>query len=149
MPRSTKSLTLCRTSALAAITSAVMGTVATAEPLALVEPTHRSATIFDIVHHQPAVRPIAPQETAVMPAHLRRQIVEFATAEQPGTVIVDTPNTYLYYVLGGGRAIRYGIGVGRDGFTWSGVETVARKAEWPDWTPPTEMLVRQPYTDSG
>jgi lipoprotein-anchoring transpeptidase ErfK/SrfK len=80
-----------------------------------------------------------------MPAHLRRQIVEFATAEQPGTVIVDTPNTYLYYVLGGGRAIRYGIGVGRDGFTWSGVETVARKAEWPDWTPPAEMLVRQPY----
>jgi hypothetical protein len=58
MPRSTKSLTLCRTSALAAITSAVMGTVATAEPLALVEPTHRSAAIFDIVHDQPAVRPI-------------------------------------------------------------------------------------------
>ena len=80
-----------------------------------------------------------------MPARLRRQIVAYVTAEQPGTIIIDTPNTYLYYVLGGGRAIRYGIGVGRDGFTWSGVETVARKAEWPDWTPPTEMLARQPY----
>lgn len=80
-----------------------------------------------------------------MPARLRRQVVSYATREAPGTVIIDTPNTYLYYVLGGGRAIRYGIGVGRDGFTWSGVETVSRKAEWPDWTPPPEMIARQPY----
>jgi lipoprotein-anchoring transpeptidase ErfK/SrfK len=145
MPRSIKAFALCRTSVLAAIASAVAGTVATAEPLAYIEPTHRSAAIFDIVRDQPAVRPMGPQETALMPAHLRRQIVKFTTAEPPGTIIIDTPNTYLYYVLGGGRAIRYGIGVGRDGFTWSGVETVARKAEWPDWTPPAEMLVRQPY----
>jgi len=60
-------------------------------------------------------------------------------------VIIDTPNTYLYYVLGGGKAIRYGIGVGRDGFTWSGAQTVTKKAEWPDWRPPPEMLQRQPY----
>jgi len=60
-------------------------------------------------------------------------------------VVIDTPHTYLYYVLGGGRAMRYGIGVGREGFTWSGVETIARKAEWPDWTPPAEMIERQPY----
>ncbi len=80
-----------------------------------------------------------------MPARLRRQIVSYATREAPGTVIIDTPNTYLYYVLGGGRAIRYGIGVGRDGFTWSGVQSVSRKAEWPDWTPPPEMIARQPY----
>ena len=60
-------------------------------------------------------------------------------------MIVDTPHTYLYYVLGNGKAIRYGIGVGRDGFTWSGTETVSRKAEWPDWTPPPEMIARQPY----
>jgi lipoprotein-anchoring transpeptidase ErfK/SrfK len=60
-------------------------------------------------------------------------------------VIVDTPHTYLYYVLGNGKAIRYGIGVGREGFTWSGTETVTRKAEWPDWTPPPEMVQRQPY----
>ena len=59
--------------------------------------------------------------------------------------IVDTPNTYLYYVLGGGRAIRYGVRVGRDGFTWTGVQKISRKAEWPDWHPPPEMIDRQPY----
>src|SRR3979409_1642124 len=64
-----------------------------------------------------------------MPARLRRQIVSYATREAPGTVIIDTPNTYLYYVLGGGRAIRYGIGVGRDGFTWSGVQSVHKTSE--------------------
>jgi lipoprotein-anchoring transpeptidase ErfK/SrfK len=80
-----------------------------------------------------------------LPARLRRQIVSYATREAPGTVIIDTPNTYLYYVLGNGQAIRYGIGVGRDGFTWSGVQSVTKKAEWPDWTPPPEMIARQPY----
>ena len=59
--------------------------------------------------------------------------------------MIDTPNTYLYLVLGNGRAIRYGIGVGREGFTWAGVKTVEKKAEWPDWHPPQEMLERQPY----
>ncbi|WP_029587363.1 L,D-transpeptidase [Bradyrhizobium sp. URHD0069] len=80
-----------------------------------------------------------------MPARLKRQIVSYASREAPGTIIIDTPNTYLYYVLGGGQAIRYGIGVGRDGFTWSGVQSVTKKAEWPDWTPPSEMIARQPY----
>ncbi len=80
-----------------------------------------------------------------MPARLKRQVVNYATREAPGTIIIDTPNTYLYYVLGGGQAVRYGIGVGRDGFTWSGVQTITRKAEWPDWTPPAEMIARQPY----
>jgi lipoprotein-anchoring transpeptidase ErfK/SrfK len=80
-----------------------------------------------------------------LPARLRRQIVSYPTREAPGTVIIDTPNTYLYYVLGGGQAIRYGIGVGREGFTWSGVQSVTKKAEWPDWTPPPEMIARQPY----
>src|ERR1700676_5096447 len=80
-----------------------------------------------------------------MPARLRRQIVGYATREAPGTIIIDTPNTYLYYVLAGGQAIRYGIGVGRDGFTWSGVQSVTKKTEWPDWTPPPEMIARQPY----
>jgi lipoprotein-anchoring transpeptidase ErfK/SrfK len=80
-----------------------------------------------------------------MPARLKRQVVNYATREAPGTIIIDTPNTYLYYVLGGGQAIRYGIGVGRDGFTWSGVQTITRKAEWPNWTPPAEMIARQPY----
>jgi lipoprotein-anchoring transpeptidase ErfK/SrfK len=80
-----------------------------------------------------------------LPARLKRQIVSYTSREAAGTVIIDTPNTYLYYVLGGGQAIRYGIGVGRDGFTWSGVQSVTKKAEWPDWTPPTEMISRQPY----
>jgi lipoprotein-anchoring transpeptidase ErfK/SrfK len=77
--------------------------------------------------------------------NLRRQEVAFPTKEPPGTLIVDTPNTYLYYVLGGGRAIRYGVRVGRDGFTWNGVQKISRKAEWPDWHPPPEMIDRQPY----
>jgi lipoprotein-anchoring transpeptidase ErfK/SrfK len=76
---------------------------------------------------------------------LRRQVVNYATPEAPGTIIIDTPNTYLYFVLGGGKAIRYGVGVGREGFTWSGVKTVERKSEWPDWLPPSDMLARQPY----
>jgi lipoprotein-anchoring transpeptidase ErfK/SrfK len=78
-------------------------------------------------------------------ADLRRVTVDYPSNEAPGTVIVDTQNTYLYYVLGGGKAIRYGIGVGREGFTWTGVKTVERKAEWPDWTPPPEMIARSPY----
>jgi lipoprotein-anchoring transpeptidase ErfK/SrfK len=82
---------------------------------------------------------------AQLEPRLRRQEVSFATKEPAGTLIVDTPNTYLYYVLGGGKAIRYGVRVGRDGFTWTGTQKITRKAEWPDWHPPTEMIERQPY----
>ncbi|MFY9623876.1 MAG: L,D-transpeptidase [Rhodoplanes sp.] len=77
--------------------------------------------------------------------HLQRQIVTYPTPEPAGTIIVDTPNTFLYLVLGDGKAMRYGIGVGREGFTWSGVERVSKMAEWPDWHPPPEMIERQPY----
>ena len=84
----------------------------------------------------------APKE---LPAHLKRQEVYYATREPAGTIIVDTPNTHLYLVLGGNRAMRYGVRVGRDGFTWAGVQKITRKAEWPDWHPPTEMIERQPY----
>jgi lipoprotein-anchoring transpeptidase ErfK/SrfK len=87
----------------------------------------------------------AQDEDSALPDRFRRTIVNLDTREAPGTVIIDTGNTYLYYVLGGGRAIRYGVGVGRDGFTWSGVQTVSHKAEWPDWHPPAEMIARQPY----
>jgi lipoprotein-anchoring transpeptidase ErfK/SrfK len=92
----------------------------------------------------PAYAP-ADDDAAPMRADLRRQVVNYPTREAPGTIIVDTPNTFLYFVLPGGKAVRYGIGVGREGFTWSGVKTVERKAEWPDWTPPPEMIARQPY----
>ncbi len=80
-----------------------------------------------------------------LPARLQRQIVAYSSREAAGTVIIDTPHTYLYYVLGHGKAIRYGIGVGREGFTWSGVKSIVRKTEWPDWYPPPAMIARQPY----
>ena len=82
---------------------------------------------------------------SVVPDQLRRRIVNYPSTQTPGTVVVDTQNTYLYYVIAGGKAIRYGIGVGREGFTWSGVKTVGQKSEWPDWIPPAEMIQRQPY----
>jgi lipoprotein-anchoring transpeptidase ErfK/SrfK len=85
------------------------------------------------------------RSTFELPARFKRQVVSYSTREAPGTVIIDTPNTYLYHVLGNGRAMRYGIGVGRDGFTWSGVQTITKKAEWPAWTPPPDMIARQPY----
>jgi hypothetical protein len=82
---------------------------------------------------------------SAVPERLRRAIVSFDAREAPGTIVIDTGNTALYYVLGQGRAIRYGVGVGREGFTWAGVQTISRKAEWPDWSPPSQMIARQPY----
>ena len=75
----------------------------------------------------------------------KRVEVSFKTDEKPGTIIIRTSQKYLYLVLPEGRAMRYGIGVGRDGFRWSGVERVTRKAEWPGWTPPPEMRKREPH----
>jgi len=73
-----------------------------------------------------------------------RTVVPFQGGQEPGTIIVKTSELRLYLVLGGGRALRYGIGVGRDGFTWSGISTVTEKREWPEWNPPAEMLRRRP-----
>lgn len=91
------------------------------------------------VEDQPEVDP------KELPPQFKRQVVPYATKEPAGTLIVDTNTTYLYYVQGDGNAIRYGIGVGREGFTWAGAEKVSRMAEWPDWHPPAEMIERQPY----
>ena len=92
----------------------------------------------------PEVRPeTGPKKT--LPPQFRRTLVDYYTKEPAGTLIIDTPNTYLYLVLGQGKALRYGIGVGREGFTWTGAERVSRMAEWPDWHPPEEMIDRQPY----
>jgi lipoprotein-anchoring transpeptidase ErfK/SrfK len=74
-----------------------------------------------------------------------KQVVDYDGKESAGTVVVDTPNKFLYLVEGNGKAMRYGIGVGREGFTWAGAERVSRMAEWPDWHPPAEMIERQPY----
>jgi len=80
-----------------------------------------------------------------LPYEYRRQPVSYRTTQPPGTLIIDTSQRFLYLVQTPTRAMRYGIGVGRDGFTWSGILRVSRKAEWPDWTPPPEMIKRQPY----
>jgi lipoprotein-anchoring transpeptidase ErfK/SrfK len=117
--------------------------VASSAPLAMADPSRASTTIFDqVLRDQPSGD--TPDEF-VLPAELRRQMVAYPSQEAPGTIVIDTPHTYLYYVLGGGRAIRYAIGVGREGFTWSGVQKISRKAEWPDWVPPAEMIQRQQY----
>ena len=92
----------------------------------------------------PEVRPEVGSKKE-LPAHLRRTLVDYRTAEPVGTILVDTANTYLYLVVENGKAMRYGIGVGREGFTWAGSERISKIAEWPDWHPPTEMIERQPY----
>jgi lipoprotein-anchoring transpeptidase ErfK/SrfK len=105
---------------------------------------------------QPVPVPVAPVQQAYAPANppneanypidpkFMRQVVVYNGDEKPGTIIVDTPDKLLFLVEDGGRALRYGIGVGRPGFTWSGVKTITAMKEWPDWTPPPEMIARQP-----
>jgi lipoprotein-anchoring transpeptidase ErfK/SrfK len=80
-----------------------------------------------------------------LPPQFQRTMVDYHSKEPAGTIVIDTPNTYLYLVLGNGKAMRYGVGVGREGFTWNGAEKVTKMAEWPDWHPPEEMIERQPY----
>jgi lipoprotein-anchoring transpeptidase ErfK/SrfK len=80
-----------------------------------------------------------------LPTELRRQSVYYRTEQPPGTIIVNTHDRYLYLIMGNGVAMRYGVGVGRDGFQWGGIQKITLKREWPDWVPPPEMIVRQPY----
>jgi lipoprotein-anchoring transpeptidase ErfK/SrfK len=116
-------------------------------------PAFAQALSYGAAPQYPQVLPqYAPQTdeqndaaTDELPAPLRRQVVSYSTSEPPGTIVVDTPHTFLYLTLGNGKALRYGIGVGRQGFTWAGTQTIVRKAEWPDWIPPAEMIARQPY----
>src|SRR5262245_11340487 len=102
---------------------------------------------------EPSATPVDPRNVAALPPEVRpetgpkkqpppqfrRTLVDYYTKEPAGTIIIDTPNTYLYLVLGQGKALRYGVGVGREGFTWAGAERVTKMAEWPDWNPPEEM----------
>jgi lipoprotein-anchoring transpeptidase ErfK/SrfK len=94
--------------------------------------------------YAPRAGDVAP-DSDELPAPLRRHVVAYDSNQPPGTIVIDTAHTFLYLTLGNGKAMRYGIGVGREGFTWSGVQTISRKAEWPDWIPPAEMVARQPY----
>lgn len=86
----------------------------------------------------------APLNKRFLYSPVQRTTIGFESREKPGTIIVNTTERRLYYILGDNRAIRYGIGVGRDGFTWGGVKSVTAKREWPDWTPPAQMLKRRP-----
>jgi lipoprotein-anchoring transpeptidase ErfK/SrfK len=88
--------------------------------------------------------PVDRSDDRIDPRFIRQEVA-YDGREMPGTIVIDTPNHFLYLVEAGGRALRYGIGVGRPGFTWSGRHAVSGKKEWPDWTPPEEMLRRQPY----
>src|SRR6201990_2308337 len=88
---------------------------------------------------------LLPDESVQLDPEWRKQMVSYRTTEAPGTIIISTAERHLYLIQPGGRAIRYGIGVGRDGFQWQGLLNITRKAEWPDWTPPPEMIERQPY----
>jgi lipoprotein-anchoring transpeptidase ErfK/SrfK len=95
------------------------------------------------VEEQPGVQPTPEQEQLSGP--FEKQTVFYRTSEPAGTVIIVTSERYLYLIEGKNRAVRYGIGVGRDGFQWSGLQKISRKQEWPDWRPPPEMIQRQPY----
>ena len=88
---------------------------------------------------------LLPDNSVELDPEYRKQVVYYRTTEAPGTIIISTAERHLYLIQPGGRAIRYGIGVGRDGFQWQGLLNITRKAEWPDWTPPPEMIARQPY----
>jgi lipoprotein-anchoring transpeptidase ErfK/SrfK len=135
-----RATSLLLATSLLALVPAIAASPAQAQPLGY------AATQSGVYPDDEAVNnSAAPDEDGALPDRFRRTIVSLDTREAPGTVIIDTGNTYLYYVLGNGRAIRYGVGVGREGFTWAGVQTVSQKAEWPDWHPPAEMIKRQPY----
>ncbi|HUG60772.1 MAG TPA: L,D-transpeptidase [Methylomirabilota bacterium] len=88
---------------------------------------------------------VSTEEVVIRNGPFARQLVFFRTNEKPGTVVIHTSERFLYLVLGDSRALRYGIGVGREGFQWAGLHKISRKAEWPDWYPPPEMIERQPY----
>jgi lipoprotein-anchoring transpeptidase ErfK/SrfK len=93
---------------------------------------------------RPAEDPMLEPQGYPIDPQFERQDVDYEGTESPGTIVIDTPRHFLFLVEPGGKAMRYGIGVGRPGFTWAGVHTVSAKKEWPDWVPPKEMLERQP-----
>jgi lipoprotein-anchoring transpeptidase ErfK/SrfK len=102
-----------------------------------------------VVRRAPAAQPVSainpgiPVVRGRIEPQFLPQMVEYQTKEAPGTVVIDTNNRFLYLVMGGGKARRYGVGVGKPGFEWAGAHKVTRKAEWPDWTPPSEMIGRE------
>jgi lipoprotein-anchoring transpeptidase ErfK/SrfK len=114
---------------------------ATQEPAAGATPPQATALATD---PDAATTAIDDGDHAPVDPKYDRQVVNYDGKEQPGTIVIDTPHKFLYLVEDGGKAMRYGIGVGRPGFTWAGVKTITAKHEWPDWRPPAAMLKRQP-----
>jgi lipoprotein-anchoring transpeptidase ErfK/SrfK len=107
--------------------------------LSLLSATPARAFGFDLFSNQPQTREGRP-----LAASIPREVVAYGGPEKPGTIIISTNERRLYYVLDGGQALRYGVGVGRPGFEWSGVRRITNKREWPDWTPPSQMIARRP-----
>jgi lipoprotein-anchoring transpeptidase ErfK/SrfK len=129
---------------LAVLTIAAVGLIAVEGHAQFGRPFELRAIAPTIKDVDPGIAPRPEAEAALNPVY-RRQMVLYRTSEAPGTIIVDTSERFLYLIQLNNRAMRYGIGVGRDGFQWNGLLRVSRKAEWPDWTPPPEMIERQPY----
>jgi lipoprotein-anchoring transpeptidase ErfK/SrfK len=103
------------------------------------EPITFSADTFEIIGGMDTTQPQSRRRSN----YKGKEVVDFSTAVVPGSIIIRTAERKLYYILPSGRAIQYGIGVGREGFTWSGTDKITRKAQWPDWRPPKEMIERE------
>jgi lipoprotein-anchoring transpeptidase ErfK/SrfK len=116
-----------------------------AAPLKVAAQVRPPEDMYPITHPDVAPGVDHQGQAAGLDYQFRRQPVYYRTFEAPGTIIVHTQDRFLFLVLGNSRAMRYGVGVGRDGFTWGGVKNISRKREWPDWIPPPEMIQRQPY----
>ena len=106
-------------------------------------PAETQRTTYAPGYGTQSYEPAVPERREVDPK-FTKQVVQYTGNEKPGTIIIDTPNRFLFLVQGDGTAVRYGIGVGKPGFTWAGVKNITAKKEWPDWVPPPEMLQRRP-----
>ena len=124
-----------------------LGAAIAAAILCLVSADAPAQRIFEYPVTAPDVEPGVDHgnSDANLPDEFKKQLVFYRSQQPPGTIIVSTAERHLYLIEPGGRALRYGIGVGRDGFQWQGMVTITNKKEWPDWTPPPEMIARQPY----
>lgn len=132
----------CNTTAQTATGASPVSAQTTATSLASPAPSGSYAAMYGPVDGEPF--PVAGINLAkIEPVYLRREVV-FSTKEQPGTIVIDPANHFLYLVTENGKAMRYGVGVGREGFAWSGAATIKFKREWPDWYPPAEMIAREP-----
>jgi lipoprotein-anchoring transpeptidase ErfK/SrfK len=112
--------------------------------VAVMAPMTASAYDIDILTRRPMVTGPTGQDGRPRASAIPRETVDYSGPQAPGTILISTAERRLYLVLPGGKAIKYGVGVGRPGFEWGGVKTISQKREWPDWTPPPQMLQRRP-----